>query len=157
MSSNIGCARSVLRQSSLWAGAIVVLALLIISSLAYAQDSSTGNVSGTITGPRGASVSGADLTITNKITGQASRTTTSPAGTYALRDLVPGEYVLHVEAKGFQPADILIRIQAAATATGDVKLQRVVVAGPVLENTETPEVRGAVTSSQMEQVPTDRG
>ena len=120
MSSNTGCARSVFRQSSLWAGAIAVL--LVISSLAYAQDSSTGNVSGTVTGPRGASVSGADLTITNKITGQSAQTTTSPAGTYAVRDLPPGEYVLHVEAKGFQPADLLIRIQAAATATGDVKL-----------------------------------
>ena len=105
---------------------------LVISSLAYAQDSSTGNVSGTVTGPRGASVSGADLTISNKLTGQTSRTTTSPAGTYAVRDLPPGEYVLHVEAKGFQPADILIRIQAAATATGDVKLQRLVA--PVGQN-----------------------
>ena len=157
MSSNAGCARSVFRRSSLWAGAIVVLVLLVISSLAYAQDSSTGNVSGTITGPRGASVSGADLTITNKITGQASRTTTSPAGTYALRDLVPGEYVLHVGAKGFQPADILIRIQAAATATGDVKLVRVVAPVAKMVDTENPEVRGVVDSAQLEQIPTDRG
>src|SRR5713101_4287379 len=155
MSSNTGCARSVFRRSSLWAGAMAVL--LVISSLAYAQDSSTGNVSGTVTGPRGASVSGADLTITNKITGQASRTTTSPAGTYALRDLVPGEYVLHVEAKGFQPADILIRIQAAATATGDVKLVRVVAPVAKLVDTENPEVRGVVDSAQLEQIPTDRG
>jgi hypothetical protein len=155
MSSNTGCARSVFRRSSLWAGAIAVL--LVVSSLAHAQDSSTGNVSGTVTGPRGASVSGADLTITNKITGQAARTTTSPAGTYAVRDLIPGEYVLHVEAKGFQPADLLIRIQAAATATGDVKLQRVVAPVAKLVDTETPEVRGAVDSAQMEQIPTDRG
>ncbi len=155
MSSNTGCARSTFRQSILWTGAITVL--LVISSLAFAQEPSTGNVSGTVTGPRGASVSGADITLTARITGQVAKTTTSPAGTYAVRDLVPGEYVLHVEAKGFQPADLLLRIQAAATATGDVKLQRVVVAGPVLVNTETPEVRGAVTSSQMEQVPTDRG
>lgn len=155
MSSNTGCARSVFRQSSLWAGAIAVL--LVISSLAYAQDSSTGNVSGTVTGPRGASVSGADLTITNKLTGQPTHTTTSPAGTYAVRDLVPGEYVLHVEAKGFQPVDLLIRIQASATATGDVKLQRVVAPVAKLVDTETPEVRGAVDSAQMEQRPTDRG
>ena len=155
MSSNTGCARSVFRQSSLWAGAIAVL--LVISSLAYAQDSSTGNVSGTVTGPRGASVSAADLTITNKLTGQAFHTTTSPAGTYAVRDLIPGEYVLHVEAKGFQPADLLIRIQAAATATGDVKLQRVVAPTAKLVDTETPEVRGAVSTDQMEKIPTNRG
>jgi hypothetical protein len=130
---------------------------LVISALAYAQDSSTGNVSGTVTGPRGASVSGADLTITNKITGQVSRTTTSPAGTYAVRDLPPAEYVLHVEAKGFQPADILIRIQAAATATGDVRLQRVVAPVAKMVDTENPEVRGTVDSAQLEQIPTDRG
>lgn len=155
MSSNTGCARSVFRQSGLWAGAIAVL--LVISSLAYAQDSSTGNVSGTVTGPRGSSVSGAVLTITNKLTGQAARTTTSPAGTYALRDLIPGEYILHVDAKGFQPADLLIRIQAAATTTGDVKLARLVAPAAKLVDTETPEVRGAVTSDQMEKIPTDRG
>ena len=155
MSSNTGCARSTLKKSILWTGAITVL--LVISSLAFAQESSTGNVSGTVTGPRGASVSGADITLTARITGQTAKTTTSPASIYAVRDLVPGEYILHVEAKGFQPADLLLRIQAAANATGDVKLQRVVVAGPVLVNTETPEVRGAVTSSQMEQVPSDRG
>ncbi len=154
MSSNTGCARSTFSHLILWIGAITVL--LVFSSLVFAQDSSTGNVSGTVTGPRGASVSGADVTLTAKITGQSAKTTTSPAGTYAIRDLVPGEYVVHVEAKGFQPVDILLRIQAAGTATGDVKLQRLVVAGPVLVNTETPEVRGGVNSSQMEQVPTDR-
>ena len=155
MSSNTGCARSVFRRSSLWAGTMAVV--LVISALAYAQDSSTGNVSGTVTGPRGASVSGADLTLTNKITGQVSRTTTSPAGTYAVRDLPPAEYVLHVEAKGFQPADILIRIQAAATATGDVRLQRVVAPVAKMVDTESPEVRGTVDSAQLEQIPTDRG
>jgi Carboxypeptidase regulatory-like domain len=155
MSSNTGCTRSVFRRSGLWAGAIAVL--LIVSSWANAQDSSTGNVSGTVTGPRGASVSGADLSVTNKITGQSARTTTSPAGTYAVRDLPPGEYVLHVEAKGFQPAELLIRIQASATATGDVKLARVLAPLAKLVDTDTAEVRGAVKSDQMEQVPSDRG
>ena len=136
---------------------MAIAVVLVISSLAHAQEPSTGNISGTVTGPRGASVSGAEITITQRLTGQTTKTTTSPAGTYAVRDLVPGEYVLHVEAKGFQPAELLIRIQAAATATGDVKLQREVVAAPVLVNAETPEVRGVLTASQVEQIPTDRG
>ncbi len=130
--------------------------LLIISSLASAQEPSTGNISGTVTGPRGASVSGAEITVTQKVTGQAVKTTTSPAGTYAVRDLAPGEYVLNVVAKGFQPAELLIRIQAAATASGDVKLQREIIAGPVLVNTETPEIRGSIDSSQIDEIPTDR-
>jgi len=151
--SNTGCARSALRRSGLWAGAIAVLLVLLSST--YAQES-TGNVSGTITGPRGASISGADLSITNKITGQSARTTTSPAGTYAIRDLPPGEYVLHVEAKGFQPADLLIRIQPSGTATGDVRLLRVVAPSAKLVDTESAEVRGAIITGQMEQIPTDR-
>ncbi len=155
MSSNTGCARSALQQLGFWAGAITVL--LVISSLAYAQESSTGNVSGTVTGPRGASVSGAEITITQRLTGQSTHTTTSPAGTYAVRDLVPGEYVLRVEAKGFQPAELLIRVQGAAATTGDVKLQRLVAPSAVLVNAETPEIRGTLTSSQIDQLPTDRG
>jgi Carboxypeptidase regulatory-like domain len=155
MLSNTGCARSVFRQASRRAGAIAVL--FLISSLVVAQDSSTGNISGTVTGPRGASVSGADLTITNKITGQSAHTTTSPAGTYAVRDLLPGEYVLHVEAKGFQPADILLRVQAAATATGDVKLVRVVAPSAKLVDSESAEIRGTIYPDQIENVPSDRG
>jgi hypothetical protein len=133
------------------------MVLLVISSLAYAQESSTGNVSGTITGTRGASVNGADITITQKITGQVTRTTTSPAGTYAVRDLAPGEYDLHVEARGFQSTDLLVRIQAAATTTVDLRLQRQVAPGPVLVNAETPEVRGVLGTGQLEQLPSDRG
>ena len=87
MSRNTGCARSTFTQSILWTGAITVF--LVLSSLAFAQESSTGNVSGTVTGPRGVSVSGAEITLTARITGQAAKTTTSPAGTYAVRDLVP--------------------------------------------------------------------
>ena len=130
--------------------------LLIISSLAYAQEPSTGNISGTVTGPRGASVSGAEITITQKVTGQSTKTTTSPAGTYAVRDLAPGEYVLHVAAKGFEPAELLVRIQAAATSTGDVKMQREIIAGPLLVNTEVPEIRGSIDSGQIDEIPTDR-
>jgi Carboxypeptidase regulatory-like domain len=155
MSSNPGCVRSGFARLPRWAG--VFAALLLVSSFAFAQDSSTGNISGTVTGPRGASVTGADITITNKITGQSSHTTTSPAGTYAVRDLLPGEYVLHTEAKGFQPTDILVRIQAAATATGDIKLQRVVAPSAKLVDTDSAEIRGSVEASQLDQIPTDRG
>ncbi|HEV3206842.1 MAG TPA: TonB-dependent receptor [Terriglobales bacterium] len=154
MSSNTGGSRSRFRLAILRAGAITVL--LAISSLAYAQEASTGNVSGTITGPRGASVSGAEITITQRITGQVAKTTTSPAGTYAVRDLAPGDYDLHVVAKGFQSSDLLIRIQAASTATADLRLQREVAPGPVLIDRETAEVRGTADRNQIEQLPTDR-
>jgi hypothetical protein len=152
MSSNCGLACSARRWA--WAGAVVSFG--VIAAALYAQESSTGNISGTITGPKGASVSGADVTITNRLTGAATHITTSPAGTYAARDLPPGEYVVHAEAKGFQPAELLVRVQAGLTATADIKLQRQLAPAALLVNLETPEVRGALNFTQMEQTPTDR-
>jgi Carboxypeptidase regulatory-like domain len=152
MSSNCGLARSARR----WALAAAVVSFCVIAAALYAQESSTGNISGTITGPKGASVSGADVTITNRLTGAATHITTSPAGTYAARDLPPGEYVVHAEAKGFQPAELLVRVQAGLTATADIKLQRQLAPAALLVNLETPEVRGALNVTQMEQTPTDR-
>ena len=105
--------------------------------------------------PPGSSVSGASITFTARITAQTVKPT-SPAGTYALRGFGPRGNTFctwkpRLSARGSADPD-----SAAATSTGDVKLQRVVVAGPVLVNTETPEVRGAISSSQMEEVPSDR-
>jgi len=154
MLRHAGCARSAILHLISLAGAIALLVAIPPSVLA--QESSTGNISGTVTGPRGASVSGADVTITNKLTGQATHTTTSPAGTYAVRDLAPGDYVIHVQAKGFQPAELLVRIQSGASVTGDVRLQRLAAPSVSLVDTTSPAVRGSETSEQMEQLPTNR-
>src|SRR5256885_6308121 len=154
MLRHAGCARSAILHFISLAGAIALLVAIPPSGLA--QESSTGNISGTVTGPRGASISGADVTITNKLTGQATHTTTSPAGTYAVRDLAPGDYVIHVQAKGFQPAELLVRIQSGASVTGDVRLQRLAAPSVSLVDTTSPAVRGSETSEQMEQLPTNR-
>src|SRR5205809_551135 len=148
------CSRYAILHLISLTGAIALL--IAIPPSVLAQESSTGNISGTVTGPRGASVSGADVTITNKLTGQSTHTTTSPAGTYAVRDLAPGDYVIHVQAKGFQPAELLVRIQSGASVTGDVRLQRLAAPSVSLVDTTSPAVRGSETSEQMEQLPTNR-
>src|ERR1700745_1036028 len=101
--------------------AAVIVSLVAISTALYAQESSPGNISGTVTGPKGASISGADVTITNRLSGAATHITTSPAGTYAARDLPAGEYLVHAEASGFQAGELLVRVQPGATATADIK------------------------------------
>ena len=77
--------------------AFIFFVVLLTATLLTAQDSGTGNLSGSITGARGASISGATVTLTNRVTGVSSNTVSSPAGTYAIRDLPPGDYLLHVE------------------------------------------------------------
>src|ERR1700732_3656806 len=134
MSRNPDSACSALTRLSLTTAAAAVF--LVGSLTLGAQTGSTGNVAGTVTGPRGTSVNGAAVTLTNKLTGEAFHTTSSPAGTYTFRDLIPADYVLHIEAKGFSNAELLLRIQTGATVTGDVKLQRLPPPGAALANSE---------------------
>jgi hypothetical protein len=134
--------------------AFIFFVVLLTATLLTGQDSGTGNLSGSITGARGASISGATVTLTNRVTGVSSNTVSSPAGTYAIRDLPPGDYLLHVEAKSFQPAELFIRIQPGSSATGDVRLQRLPPSEAVLVN-QSPEVRQTVDAALIEQLPSD--
>jgi hypothetical protein len=154
MLPNPGSARSAGKRLRWLAGAIA--AVFLCSSGLVAQGSSTGNLSGTAIGPKGASVNGAAITLTKKLTGEVFRTITSPAGTYVIHDLPPGDYILHVEAQGFRPYDLLLRIQAALTATGDVRLQRLPPPPSVLIDAQSATIKSTQTSDELEQLPSSR-
>ena len=146
--------------------AVVVAAILMLFSAApcIAQTTvSTGNILGTVTDPTGAVVSGAKVTITNKATNQTITTTTSSAGAYTSGALIPGNYMVRVEAKGFSSVEFPVTVQVSATAPGNAKLQLgqesqvVEVQGTgVAVNTEQATVQGVVTAQQIEQLPVSR-
>ena len=72
--------------------AAIVLSL-VFAIPGFAQSTiSTGSIQGTITDPHDAVVSGANITITNKETGQAVRVTSSSSGTFSSGALSPGTY-----------------------------------------------------------------
>ena len=78
------------------------LCLLLLSAATFAQTTiSTGSIQGTVSDPTGALVSGARVTIRNRGTGQTSEITTNSSGAYASGALTPGNYVVQVEATGF--------------------------------------------------------
>ena len=151
---NPGSARSAGKPLRLFAGAITVVVLC--SAWLIGQGSSTGNVSGTVIGPKGSSVNGAAITLTKKLTGEVFHTVTSPAGTYVIHDLPPGDYVLHVEGEGFRPYELLLRINAGSTATGDVRLQRLPPPPSVLIDAQSAEVKATLNSDELEQLPSSR-
>jgi hypothetical protein len=66
------------------------------------EGGAAGTISGTITDPNGAAVSGASVTITNTATNQSFNTTTASDGTYASPVLSPGNYTVRVNAPGFK-------------------------------------------------------
>jgi hypothetical protein len=142
--------------------ALMVIAIMLAShSTLLAQTTiSTGSIQGTVTDPSGAAVSGAKITITQKSTDRVITTTTTSSGTYASGALIPGEYVVRVEAPGFKTTDQQVVVQVNTTASANVKLalgastQIVEVQGSeVVVNTEQATVQGVLTQEQIENLP----
>src|SRR5579859_7540844 len=145
-----------------WFVFILCLSLTTFSLLpARAQSTiSTGSIQGTVTDPNGAVVPDANITITNKATGQVSKVTTSGSGTYASGGLVPGEYEVRVAAKGFQTQALTVPVQVGNITPGNVKMtlgastEVVEVTGSAVQlNTEQPTVQGVMTTQQIENLP----
>jgi hypothetical protein len=80
-----------------------IVALLIFSShhVALSQQAASATLTGTITDPRGAVVSGASVTATHKATGTKRDATTNDNGLYVLSNMPPGDYELKIAAQGF--------------------------------------------------------
>lgn len=71
---------------------------LFASTLLRAQ---TATISGTVTDPSGAGVSGAKVTAKNEATGVERSTETSDSGAYSIPNVKPGRYDVQVERTGF--------------------------------------------------------
>lgn len=61
----------------------------------------TGSIYGTVTDPTGALIPGASVRAVNAQTGTAQHTQSNSSGNYVFPSLVPGDYSLSVQAKGF--------------------------------------------------------
>jgi Carboxypeptidase regulatory-like domain len=146
-----------------WIAALVLAAMAVagFSGSAFAQATlSTGSIQGLVTDPSGAVVPGAKVVITNQGTGQALSITTNSSGLYNSGAIVPGEYKVRVEYKGFRTSELPITVQVGAISTGNLKLevgeasQVVEVQGSEVQvNTEQATVQGVVTPAQIENLP----
>jgi len=144
--------------------ALITLSALLLSSVAaFAQTTvAQGSIQGSITDPSGAVVPGAKITITNTATGQVGNTTSSSSGTYNSGGLIPGDYVVRVEAQGFKTSQLPMVVQVAVTSSGNIKLEVgqgstvVEVQGAaVTVNTEQATVQGVLTGEQIDKMPVD--
>jgi len=137
--------------------------VLAVSTCGLAQTTvSEGSIQGSVTDPSDALVRGAQVTITDKATGQVIKTTTSSAGTYSSGALLPGRYTLRVEAKGFKSVEVPVTVQVAVTSAGNVKFELgretetvEVAATNIQVNTEQATVQGVLTADQIDKLPID--
>ncbi|MBZ5493677.1 MAG: TonB-dependent receptor [Acidobacteriia bacterium] len=151
-----------MRSSRFWFAFILCISLTTFAPLPAGAQSTvaTGSIQGTVTDPNGAVVPGASVTITNKGTGQSSKFTSSSSGTYASGALIPGQYEVKIEAKGFQTQAISVPVQVGNITPGNAKLtlgqstEVVEVTGSaVAVNTEQATVQGVLTTEQIENLP----
>jgi hypothetical protein len=137
------------------------IALLVASTFVLAQSTvGTGSVVGVVSDPSGVAVAAAKVTMTNKSTGAMVLVTTSSAGLYTSGPTQAGEYVVRIEAKGFNLKEFSLVVQVGHTVNGDVRLQlgteKPIVElerGAVTPNIEQAMLQGLLTGEQVEDLP----
>lgn len=141
--------------------ALLMGVLVLISPGLFSQSTiSTGSIVGTVSDPQGATVPGAKVSIIDKATAHSISVQTTTAGTFSSGALTPGQYVVRVEAQGFQTIEETMVVEVGVTSTANVRLQLgaasqvIEVQGNTLEvNTEQATVQGVLSPEQIENLP----
>ncbi len=155
-----------IRGKSLRLSHIIVILLAVCFSLIGVKSlnaQANAGLTGTVTDATGATISGANVTITSAGTGEKNRTVTSSAGTYAVTGLVPGVYSITVEAKGFKKEiqnSVNVEVSTNATvnvslATGSSTETVEVTANAIALNTTQPQLGSTVDPAVVAALPNE--
>ena len=141
---------------------LLLLAYLVVPVRSLAQTASTGVIAGVIKDLSGAVVPNAQIKATNLATGVERRTTASDSGVYELAQMVPGDYRVEVEAKGFAryvAEPVTVNVLSRVTLDPDLRpagaTEQVTVtseAAPLIETGKT-DVSGVINQKQLESLP----
>jgi hypothetical protein len=155
-----GSWRGVSRMSrKLFVAVVVLSAAFCWGEKAFGQ--ATGSFFGSVTDKSGSAIAGVKLRVTSQATGVARDTVTDDTGHYIINLLPVSTYTVHVEFKGFQPAeskDVKLQVDeqrelnfalSPATVTSSVE----VVASEVAVETTNPSLGQVITSQQVAQLP----
>jgi hypothetical protein len=131
------------------ASVLVLVGLFLALGLAWA--SITGSISGMVTDPTGAVISGASVVATNTQTGVKTAVTTDTKGFYSLPTLAIGTYELQVTQTGFKT---YTRTGLVIDANSALRVDAALQVGSINEKIEvrTDSVHVETESSQMGEV-----
>jgi len=142
--------------------ALGLAAICAVSFARFAQAQLTnGDVIGTVTDTTGAVIPGAKVTLTNLGTKVAAATTTNGTGDYTFNLLIPGQYTVTIEAKGFKKlvfpgfalaAGDRLRENASLELGSMEETVVVIAAGPLLQ-TDSSTVQSTVTEQSVQDLP----
>src|ERR1017187_7576067 len=136
-----------------------LLALLVFAHLAQAQVSAA--ISGRVTDPSGAAVSGATITAKNLETEAVRTAHTDDAGRYLVLSLAVGEYEMRITKQGFQEGVRSgIHLAVGQEASVDMALRLGQVTGQLKVNADAPivsttpaDISGLVGEQQVKDLP----
>ena len=103
--------------------AAIGMSLLLIGSASVAVAQFSSSVQGTVTDATGASIPGAEVTLTNKGTNGSVRAHTNSTGVYRFGSLTPGAYTLLVHRDGFSDTREDITVTTEEVAGANVTLR----------------------------------
>ena len=136
------------------------LAVLLLCVPAFSQGSA-GRILGTITDSTGAAIAGATVTITDVARGTSRTLTTDQSGAYSAPNLLPGQYKVRAEFKGFKAVERQnIVLEVAQEIRIDLSLQpgeqaqTITVTEEIpLMNTTNAELGGTIQSAVINDLP----
>ena len=102
--SQTGCSKSQKITGKLFQCLAICLSVLLLSVSAFSQANS-GRILGTITDQTGGAIAGATVTVMDVERGVNRTLVTDETGGYSAPSLIPGNYAVKVEYKGFQTID----------------------------------------------------
>src|SRR5215469_12802681 len=134
--------------------------VFVPGSPAWSQ-SSTTSLRGTIVDPKGAVVSGADITLANTDTGFSRTVKTNDRGTYQFLEITPSTYRLTITAPGFasiriEGARLMVNTPAVIDKTLKMEGAKEIVEvldAPPLVNTQDATQGHAFDTTQIENLP----
>ncbi len=140
---------------------LAICTCALIAPQAMRGQNTNGSITGRLTDPSGAVISGARVTIRNLGTGEGRTLTTDASGDFTATLLLPGHYSVTAEHQGFKTAvqnDITLEVDQTVRAdlTLDVgsATQRVEVAANALTlDTDTAAVAQTIDQKQVSELP----
>ena len=139
----------------------VVLLGMLFAPTSAAQMQTSGEVIGTVTDPSGSVVPASTVTLRNQATGQSREAITDASGSFVFQAVVPGNYDLSVNAKGFAPAiarGMIVLVGQTTSQPFQLRIagttQEVTVTGAIpLVQTNTSDVGGVLDRQQIGTLP----
>jgi hypothetical protein len=121
---------------------------------------STGTIQGSVLDPNGAAVTAAKVTIHSKGTGASNAVDVTGSGQFSSGPLVPGDYVVRVEANGFKSIEIPVTVRVGNISGLNINLEIgsastvITVEGATVSvDTDQATIQDVVTQDQIQNLP----